>query len=276
MIKECDFAFRQAFAYCPFSPEAVFRYTNLLISMGRLDDALMIARTFQRLDPNNRSARDLIEQLSAMRRSQGAPQPSPAQVQSQMAQLEATFRANPADAQAGINLVSAYAQLRQTNAAVAVLDTLAQTATTNAIVLVPVAQAYAQLGQQAKQQLILGRLLPLAEQIIANPQSDAARLQAALQTYQLTGNAPRMEESLNRLLKLNPTSPELWYDLGALLAFQSKTNPAIAAVSNAVLHSNARLKQTPGAQDLRVLAASDGRFNVLRKQPEFQQAVAPK
>jgi len=85
-----------------------------------------------------------------------------------------------------------------------------------------------------------------------------------------------MEESLTRLLKLNPTSPELWYDLGALLAFQSKTNPAIAAVSNAVLHSNARLKQTPGAQDLRVLAASDGRFNVLRKQPEFQQAVAPK
>ncbi|PAW83877.1 MAG: hypothetical protein B9S33_12880 [Pedosphaera sp. Tous-C6FEB] len=276
MIKECDFAFRQAFAFCPFSPEAVFRYTNLLISMGRLDDALMIARTFQRLDPNNRSARDLIEQLNAMRRSQGAPQPSPAQVQSQMAQLEATFRANPADAQAGINLVSAYVQLRQTNAAVAVLDTLAQTGSTNAVVLVPVAQAYAQLGLPAKQQLTLGRLLPLAEQIIANPQSDAARLQAALQTYQLTGNAPRMEESLTRLLKLSPTSPELWYDLGALLAFQSKTNAAIAAVSNAVLNSNARLKKTPGAQDLRVLAASDGRFNNLRKQPEFQQAVAPK
>ena len=29
MIKEADFAFRQAFAFCPYSPEAVFRYVNL-------------------------------------------------------------------------------------------------------------------------------------------------------------------------------------------------------------------------------------------------------
>ena len=55
MIKECDFAFKQAFAFCPFSPEAVFRYSNLLISLGKIEDALMIAKTFQKLDPNNRS-----------------------------------------------------------------------------------------------------------------------------------------------------------------------------------------------------------------------------
>ena len=33
MIKEADFAFRQAFAFCPYSPEAVFRYCNLLFSL---------------------------------------------------------------------------------------------------------------------------------------------------------------------------------------------------------------------------------------------------
>lgn len=272
MIKECDFAFRQAFAFCPFSPEAVFRYTNLLISLGKVDDALMIARTFQKLDPNNRSAKELIDQLSSIRQTQGAN----AQVQNQIAQMDASYRANPANAQLGLQLVGAYVQTRQTNQAIAVLDSLSQAASTDAVTLVPVAQAYGQLGQTAKSQLTLTRLLPLSEQILADPQADNARLQAALQTFQLAGNVAKMEAALQRLVKLSPTSPELWYDLGALLTFQAKTNAAIAAVSNAVQHSNARLKQTPGAQDLRVMATTDGRFNAIRAHPEFQKVIAPK
>src|SRR5205807_2441264 len=49
MIKEADFAFRQAFAFCPYSPEAVFRYVNLLLSLHRIDDAYIIASTCQKL-----------------------------------------------------------------------------------------------------------------------------------------------------------------------------------------------------------------------------------
>src|SRR5438270_2018234 len=30
-LKEAEFAFKQAYAFCPYSPEAVFRYINLLI-----------------------------------------------------------------------------------------------------------------------------------------------------------------------------------------------------------------------------------------------------
>src|SRR5437899_5305432 len=61
MLKEADFAFRQAFAFCPYSPEAVFRYVNLLISpeMQRFDDALLIAKTCQKLDPFNSCVIDL-------------------------------------------------------------------------------------------------------------------------------------------------------------------------------------------------------------------------
>src|SRR6185436_17702133 len=42
MLAEADFAFRQAFALCPFSPEAVFRYVNLLAGADRVGDALRI------------------------------------------------------------------------------------------------------------------------------------------------------------------------------------------------------------------------------------------
>ena len=33
LLKEADFAFRQAFAFCPYSPEAVFRYCQLLLQL---------------------------------------------------------------------------------------------------------------------------------------------------------------------------------------------------------------------------------------------------
>jgi hypothetical protein len=45
MNNEADFAFRQAWALCPYSPEAVFRYVNLLLSENRVSDALLVAET---------------------------------------------------------------------------------------------------------------------------------------------------------------------------------------------------------------------------------------
>ena len=39
LLKEADFTFRQAFAFCPYSPEAVFRYVQLLLQLQRFDDA---------------------------------------------------------------------------------------------------------------------------------------------------------------------------------------------------------------------------------------------
>ncbi len=53
MKKAADLAFRQAFALCPYSPEAVYRYTGFLMSVQRLDDALLIAETAARIDPDS-------------------------------------------------------------------------------------------------------------------------------------------------------------------------------------------------------------------------------
>src|ERR1019366_6341572 len=39
MAREADFAFRQAWALCPYSPEAVFRYVNFLLGQKRVADA---------------------------------------------------------------------------------------------------------------------------------------------------------------------------------------------------------------------------------------------
>jgi len=45
MTREADFAFRQAWALCPHSPEAAYRYVNFLSSQNRAADALLIAET---------------------------------------------------------------------------------------------------------------------------------------------------------------------------------------------------------------------------------------
>ena len=63
LIKEADFAFKQAFAFCPYSPEAVYRYINFLAMLNRIDDAIIAAQTCLDFDPYNDQVADLVKQL---------------------------------------------------------------------------------------------------------------------------------------------------------------------------------------------------------------------
>ena len=76
LLKEADFAFRQAFAICPESPEAVFRYVQLLLQANRVNDALLVAQTCQKVDPHNSQVRGLVENLKSYKKqASGARQP---------------------------------------------------------------------------------------------------------------------------------------------------------------------------------------------------------
>ncbi len=63
MTKEADFAFRQAYALCPYSPEALFRYVDLLLGAKRLDEARLLAETSLKFDPKNGAVKDLVERV---------------------------------------------------------------------------------------------------------------------------------------------------------------------------------------------------------------------
>ena len=64
MVREADFAFRQAFALCPYSPEAVFRYVQLLKSEHRNADALLIAETAARMPSLRAEDRAQLQDLA--------------------------------------------------------------------------------------------------------------------------------------------------------------------------------------------------------------------
>jgi beta-lactamase regulating signal transducer with metallopeptidase domain len=66
LTRAADFAFRQAYAVCPYSPEAVFRYCNLLVEHKRVGDALLVAQTAVNLEPDNKQMRDLREELKRL------------------------------------------------------------------------------------------------------------------------------------------------------------------------------------------------------------------
>jgi hypothetical protein len=61
MKKAAEIAFRQAFVLCPYSPETVYRYALFLNSVQRLDDALLIAETAARIDPDSTEIGDTLK-----------------------------------------------------------------------------------------------------------------------------------------------------------------------------------------------------------------------
>ncbi len=67
LIQETDLVFRQAFALCPYSPEAIFRYVNFLLQFNRLEDARLIAQAGLHADPTNKQVQELLRNVEQMK-----------------------------------------------------------------------------------------------------------------------------------------------------------------------------------------------------------------
>jgi len=63
MLAEADYAFRQAIALCPRSPDALFRYTSLLAWQGRTEAAVPLVETALKLQPQNVAWLSLFQQM---------------------------------------------------------------------------------------------------------------------------------------------------------------------------------------------------------------------
>jgi hypothetical protein len=63
---EAEQSFRYANEIAPASPEAVFRYVNLLVGQNRVQDALPIAENAARIEPANKQFRNLVRELQKM------------------------------------------------------------------------------------------------------------------------------------------------------------------------------------------------------------------
>ncbi|MDB6054065.1 MAG: hypothetical protein JWN25_1588 [Verrucomicrobiales bacterium] len=186
MAREADFAFKQAFAYCPYSPEAVYRYVNLLVGTGRLDDAIQVVETCLIMDENNGSVRNLLLDLQKMKT--GVP----------AAEMEHYF-----------NQAASLIKDQKTNDAITLLDQMLNTSGLNPQMILRIAQTFSQLNSADHLESALVHLTQAAPD---NPEAwyDLAAVQA------MRGKNPGAVDALKRSISLsnqrllkNPSAPNL-------------------------------------------------------------------
>ncbi|MGA3269161.1 MAG: DUF2723 domain-containing protein, partial [Verrucomicrobiota bacterium] len=251
LIRETDFAYKQAFAFCPYSPEAVFRYVTFLTEQasnaenrGRFDqatryfdDALTVAQTCVKFDPYNGQAQELIVSLNKFKQESSDHMQFSAQLQ----QMEDEARRDPTNFQNVLTLAQVYDQMQQTNAAVA-------------------------LFQSA---------LPLFDRVLAASNATYVNVAAMAQIAYQMHDLARLESALEKLGALAPDQPEPRYDLAALQAEVGKSSNAMENLQAALALNAKRLATNPSAHNLLNEARTDARFNSLRHLPAFQSLVPP-
>jgi tetratricopeptide (TPR) repeat protein len=156
IFREADFTFKQAFAYCPYSPEAVFRYVNLLIQSQppRLDDAMLVAETCLKLDPFSGAAETLVKQLQGMKGSLTQWNEANRKLQ----QLEQELRTNPSNYTAAFELASIYMGSQQPANAERVLDGVLDVPGVNQGVAMSVFRAYYDMKRWDKVETTLEKM----------------------------------------------------------------------------------------------------------------------
>jgi tetratricopeptide (TPR) repeat protein len=158
LIRETDFAFKQAFAFCPHSAEVVFRYINFLVMFGRLDDAIIVTQTCLDFDPYNGSVANLVKQLQDMKKSSAGR----AQFTTELQRMENEARTNPTNFQNIFSLASIYFQMRQTDRVAVLFDQVLANPHVSPNEIGVIAQFYAQLGNMAKLENAVDRLVAIA------------------------------------------------------------------------------------------------------------------
>ncbi|HWX21498.1 MAG TPA: DUF2723 domain-containing protein [Candidatus Binatia bacterium] len=204
LLKEADFTFKQAFAYCPFSPEAVFRYANLLLQVNRIDDALLLAQTCLKLDPYNGQVMRLLSDLQGFK-----SQSSMMQTRNSLQMLEEEVRNHPTNFQAATELARILVQVQQTDRANQLLEGVLNAPQVSARTVAQVADTYRQMGNLPKTEAALEKLVQVLPD---SPEAwyDLAGFRANI------GKTNQVLPALTRALALNakrletdPTKPDL-------------------------------------------------------------------
>lgn len=193
---EADFAFKQAFAFCPYSPEAVYRYVQLLVNMRRYDDALLVAQTAQKLDPYNGQFAYLINNLNSIKAQSAAMNQSLSQLESDVTKLEKDVKTNPTNFIGQFELAQKFIQMGQTERAFQVLDGVVSNPAATTPMVLSVADAFNKLGQPLKMQAALKRITQL------EPDSVEAWYDLAASHAQFGQNSEAIE-ALKKVLDAN-------------------------------------------------------------------------
>jgi tetratricopeptide (TPR) repeat protein len=245
VTKEAEFAFKQAFAYCPYSPEAVFHFMDLLLTQNRVDDALAILQTCHKLDPYNGQITDWIDQLTRGKSSTPVDQ-----VRAAFGQIQRAIEGG------------------QTNAALQMLDQVVNAAGTDPGMLLGAADMYFRVGS--------AKGIPLLDRLLGNPNDDPNILMELANRYLRMGDLAKSEQAVQRLATAMPTSSEPLYNLAVIQAHRGEITQAVASLQKCLTLNAAEIVKDPKTINLRQHLFQDQNFAQLRQTPEFTAAIGTK
>ena len=194
--READFAFKQAFAFCPYSPEAVYRYVQLLVNLRRVNDALTVAETALKVDPNNTQFEYLIKNLKSISAQSGGMGQNSSQLKEEVVKLEEDIKPGSTNFLKQFELAQKLIQLGQNDRAYEVLDGVLANPQVTLPVVMSVADAYNRLGQPARLQNALEAMTRLA------PDSPEAWYDLSA-SHATLGQSAQALDCLKKALELN-------------------------------------------------------------------------
>ncbi|HEY3853446.1 MAG TPA: DUF2723 domain-containing protein [Verrucomicrobiae bacterium] len=245
VTKEAEFAFKQAFAFCPYSPEAVFHFMDLLLTQNRIDEAIRVLQTCHKLDPYNGQISDWIDQLSHSR-----PNSASDQIKAAFGQIAKAIEGG------------------QTNAALQMLDTVVNYAGSDPVTIISAADMYMRLGSAKSVQLM--------DRILASTNEDPNVLMGLANGYLRLGDMAKSEQVVERLSKAMPENSEPLYNLAAIQLHRGKKAEAIESLKKCLTINAAEIAKEPKMINLRQHLFEDQNFAQLRQTPEFIAAFGKK
>ncbi len=152
MLKEAEFALKQAFAYCPYSPETVFNFASILAGIGHYADAYQVVLTCSEFDHDNGGIQDLLHQLEPYK---SAAVTSPALLNAAGSGAKAQIFAMATNLESTFATASSLFQAGRSNEGVELLEAQLTRPGTDARTVLSLVQAFQQLGRADKMEQAL-------------------------------------------------------------------------------------------------------------------------
>ena len=261
LLREADFAFKQAFAFCPYSPEAVYRYMYVLMGSGRYEDAIMILETAIKLDPYNEQLERTLKQLKTIKVSSKA-------YDENLNKWRAEWKADPGNFQAAINMISLYDSMGRFDLCSDIVEEILRSPKLNPDAEIAVAQ-YCQAKSPGK----FADMRPRLDAIINASNASVHHINAIVDLYVKGQDFGGIETGLARFAAMRPDSPEAQYELAAIKSVVGKQAEALTALKTSIALSDARLMSSPTSMNVRATLNGDPRFKALSVNPEFKSLV---
>jgi len=170
----------------------VAHYVQLLANLHRFDDALRIARTCLKLDPNNGQVTGIIQNLETWKRQEAEGNPTA----KRLAEMEQAVRDNPLNFQARFDVAAFLLAISQTNRALETLEAIVNHPQVNLPAVQFALQALGQLGDLPGTRAALERILQMQPE-----EPDSWYNLAAFKA--VTGHTNEAMSDLRRALEFN-------------------------------------------------------------------------